>query len=682
MKKRFSITFLAISSVLLILACNTLSDFSASTPTQTAAPTITTSPRSTSIPLPQVPISPGEANPDEPLVISGSIPYSSPFFLNTISEPFVLLEDQAGFVNRDKEFEFPLAGQVIGPVLIHEDQTLSYSLALPSVPQGTFVDVSNNGKDDTGVQVFAVAYWSNTWGGPFLEPRDGTGWSTAYASTITDALQKYEITGGILIIWAPDDQQLFPLGFGEDGLLFTEDDPIEPVPAGYSIVDLNEDPFRIYKESQPKITLHEGDLAVNDYSNMSYIDSFEALFEKVSQEYPFTHEKGIDWARLYDEYAPRVSRARDGVNFYRAIRDFTYAIPDAHVGVSFNAEVFFQERGGSFGLVLAELSDGRVIVVKVLPDTPGETAGIMTGAQVIRWNDRPVQEVIEAETPYLGPYSTDHHKRLEQLIFITRVPPSEGINVEFQNPGENQPRQVTMTATVEYESLFDALPFFSLGALDLPVEVKVLDESGLAYIRITTFSDDYRLMAKLWERHIEKLIENDIPGLILDLRLNSGGSSGLAMDFAGYFFDEEIILSRRSYYNENLGEFEYTDYPTRVRPAPIIYEAPIAILVSPYCVSACEGFANALKYGGRAMTIGHYPTAGAFGEVGRGQYKLPGDLSLQFPTGRPETLDGNLLIEGEGVPLDISVPVTEESALNQVDTALEAAIQALLDEIK
>ena len=66
-----------------------------------------------------------------------------------------------------------------------------------------------------------------------------------------------------------------------------------------------------------------------------------------------------------------------------------------------------------------------------------------------------------------------------------------------------------------------------------------------------------------------------------------------------------------------------------------------------------------------------------FGEVGRGQYDLPGDFSLQVPTGRPETLDGELLIEGSGVPLDIQVPVTLESALGRVDAVLEAALDWL-----
>ena len=38
------------------------------------------------------------------------------------AEPFVMLEDQAGFYARDLEFEFPLAGQTIGPVWEIDEQ--------------------------------------------------------------------------------------------------------------------------------------------------------------------------------------------------------------------------------------------------------------------------------------------------------------------------------------------------------------------------------------------------------------------------------------------------------------------------------------------------------------------------------------------------------------------------------
>jgi C-terminal processing protease CtpA/Prc len=88
-----------------------------------------------------------------------------------------------------------------------------------------------------------------------------------------------------------------------------------------------------------------------------------------------------------------------------------------------------------------------------------------------------------------------------------------------------------------------------------------------------------------------------------------------------------------------------------------------------------------MSQGDRSIIVGNYPTAGAFGEVGRGQYDLPDDISMQFPTGRPETPDGQLLIEGVGVIPDITVPVTEESVLGGSDTVLEAAVQAILDQV-
>lgn len=208
----------------------------------------------------------------------------------------------------------------------------------------------------------------------------------------------------------------------------------------------------------------------------------------------------------------------------------------------------------------------------------------------------------------------------------------------------------------------------------------MLEDSGLGYLRINTFSDDYSLMAKLWERYITELIDNEIPGLILDLRVNSGGSSGLSLDFAGYFFDQEIEVYEGYYYNENSQQFEPTGYPASILPAPKYYDGPIAVLISADCFSACEGFSYAMSLEDRSLLVGHSPTAGAFGEVGLGQYKLPEDLSLQFPTGRPITPDGDILIEGVGVQPDILVPVTYESAMGQVDAVLEAAIKALLEE--
>jgi C-terminal processing protease CtpA/Prc len=639
-------------------------------------------PAATLTPIARAPVQPGDPNPDEPVAITGLIPFTSPFFLSSTAEPFVLLEDQAGFVARDREYQFPLASQSTGPVeFIEGEDALSFHIPLPGVPQGTFVDVDNNGQQDQGVQVFAVAYWSNTWGDPFLERRDGVGWSTAYSSTIVDP-EEGEITGGTLVVWAPDESQAFPTGFGDDGLLFTEDDPSAAIPAGYSLIDLNQEPFRAYKEARPELTLVEGAGEVSDLSAMSYKEAFDAMFEQATREYPFTEEKDLDWDALYDQFAPKAEAARSPEDFYRTVRDFTFTIPDGHVGVSLNGDVFFEDYGGSFGLVLSELSDGRVIVTDVVPETPAAEFGIAVGAEVERWNGQPMSSAIDAVVPGLGPYSTPHAERLGKVVFLTRVPPGDPATIEFRNPADSDSQEITLESDVEYLSLFRAIPAFGQDALSLPVEGEVLDESGLGYIRVNSFSDDYNLTARLWDRQIQALIENEVPGLIIDLRTNSGGSEGLALDFAGYFFDEEVPLFTNSYYSDSTGEFEERDWMHRVIPGPVYYDLPIAVLVSADCVSACEGFAHSLSAGGRAVIVGHSPTAGAFGEVGRGQYDLPDELSMQFPTGRPETPDGEVLIEGVGVVPDILVPVDEASALGQVDAVLEAAVEELLTRIR
>jgi C-terminal processing protease CtpA/Prc len=290
-----------------------------------------------------------------------------------------------------------------------------------------------------------------------------------------------------------------------------------------------------------------------------------------------------------------------------------------------------------------------------------------------------LDEAISQVVPFFGPYSTEHHKRLEQLVFLTRVPPDTWVDVTFTNPGETEATEVELRAIVEYDSLFQWIPSLSEDELALPLEAEVLDGSGVGYIKINTFSDDYNLMAQLWDRYIREFIEWEVPGIILDLRVNGGGSSGLARNFAGYFFDEEVILFERAYYNDLTGQFEYQDYPSRVLPGPVYYDGPLAVLVSSYCVSACEGFAYTLIQRDDVVVLGHAPSAGAYGEVGRGQYDLPADLSMQFPTGRTETMDGELVIEGVGVIPDVMVPVTEEGALGLVDSVLEAAIDELLD---
>jgi hypothetical protein len=291
----------------------------------------------------QFPAAPIQNDEGGPVVITGTVIYTNPFFTTGVTAPLIILEDQAGFVDRNEYFLFPQASQTLGQITSNfYTSPFTYSLALPIEPQGTLRDVDQDDQEDTGVMIFAVAYWDNTWGDPFLEERDqqGGGWSTAYASTriSTDPERLREITGGKYLIYAPDDQQGFPMGFGEDGLLFTEDDPIVAVPQGYTVIDLDTDPFTFDRSRSQAIDLIEPtDAALVDFSGLSYTEAFDAMVDMLTKEYAFTEYKGIEWASLAAKFRPDVQQAQNSRNpdlYVRTVARFLWSVPDGHVSVS------------------------------------------------------------------------------------------------------------------------------------------------------------------------------------------------------------------------------------------------------------------------------------------------------------------------------------------------------------
>ena len=214
-----------------------------------------------------------------PVIITGELRYTNAFFTSGVDDPLIVLEDQAGFIDRNEYFIIPLESQVPGQITSDFfTSPFSFSLSLPLEPKGSLRDVDNDGEDDSGVMVFAIAHWTNIFGGPLLDKCDqrGGGWSTAYASTRAsdDPETRLEITGGKFIIYAPEAGQGFPTGFGDDGLLFTDDDPIVTVPPGYSVVDMDETPFVFDRAARPIVDLIEPEAAaINDFSDLSYSDA-------------------------------------------------------------------------------------------------------------------------------------------------------------------------------------------------------------------------------------------------------------------------------------------------------------------------------------------------------------------------------------------------------------------------
>ena len=624
--------------------------------------------------------------------VYGEMSYTNPYLTDGVAEPLIILEDQAGFVDRDRDFTFSPESQVMGRLTSDFfTSPVSYVLQLPFEPQGSLRDVDNDGEEDGGVQIFAVAFWTNIWGPPELEERDlgGGGWSTAYASTDTSNRSQTlnEVIGGQLLVYAPDDAQGFPSGYGEDGLLFTEDDPAVGLPAGYTLVSLDSDPFTFDRSAEPVVNLIEGEASeADDFSEMDYTAAFDAMLDKFRREYAFTEYKGIDWDAKRAEYRPRFEQAQadaDPEAYEFALRDFAWSIPDSHVGVSFGPAVYrgFREAiAGGVGIAIRELDGGRIVVNFLLEDSPADEAGIELRAEILEINRQPAAEYVSETVAWSEPFSLEEQKRLQQLRYATRFPADSEVEISWRNPGAEEISNAVMPTSEERDS-FDFSSFFQgRDRHRLPLEFEEIEGSDFTLVQIHSFSDNERLTIDLWERLIEELNYYAVPGLVIDMRSNGGGSGWLAQQMAAYFFNEPHVLGNSGFYDEDTEDFFFdpdTEDDFILPPEGLRYDGEVAVLVYSSCYSACEFFSYYMTVEDRAAIVGHTATAGAGGSVET--FYMPDDMEVTFTVGRAVDADHNIHLEGIGVVPTLRVPVTEETLFSDGDPVLDAAIAWLND---
>jgi C-terminal processing protease CtpA/Prc len=625
-----------------------------------------------------------------PASFTGSLTYTNPFFISGVTQPLVILEDQAGFIDRNDTFLFPLESQVLGQITSDFfTSPFTYSITLPIEPQGTLRDVDNDGRQNTGIMLFSIAYWNNIWGDAFLEARDlaGGGWSASYASTriSTHPDMFREVIGGRFIVYAPDEQQGFPSDFGADGLLFTEDDPIVRLPQGYAVVNLDTSPFTFDRSRHQVVDLIEPEVsALVDFSELSFTTAFDAMLEKFRAEYAFTEYKGIDWDRLRETYRPQFEEAEansDDDAYSFALWQFLMEIPDGHIGLSpmspFTATIQHNIAQG-IGIAIQETDDGQAIVTYLVDGSPAERAGIRLGTEIIEIDNESIDTVI-SNTDTWQPFSTEYNLRLAQQRYAMRFDADTVVvSVTYRSTDDNSVTTVMLRPTPEIESLLNTLPQGS-SELRFPVEYRILD-NGFGYVAINSFLDNALLTIQLWERMIRQMKAANVPGIIIDMRRNGGGDGYLADQMSAYFFDETLTTGYQSRYNESIEEFFLNPRPRYLYPPQedLQYHALVAVVVGPQCASACERFAYNLTLQDRAAIVGQYPTAGLGGSIE--DFRMPLNMTIRFTVGRSVDIDHNIHIEGVGVAPTVRVPVTKEALLSDHDPVLEYAVSTLAGE--
>jgi len=136
-----------------------------------------------------------------------------------------------------------------------------------------------------------------------------------------------------------------------------------------------------------------------------------------------------------------------------------------------------------------------------------------------------------------------------------------------------------------------------LGLIDLPSFYATIDNTGNPTPRSTTAD-----VAEI----LKKFREEDVSGVILDLRHNGGGSLEEAIKLAGLFIKEGPVVQIKRPPPGPEGEVEVRE---DTDPS-IAYDGPLVLLTSKFSASASEIVAGALQDYGRALIVGDATTFG------------------------------------------------------------------------
>ena len=296
----------------------------------------------------------------------------------------------------------------------------------------------------------------------------------------------------------------------------------------------------------------------------------------------------------------------------------SYLSPDD----SENMQVQTRGEFGGLGIEVTQ-EDGFVKVVSPMDGTPADQAGIESGDFITH---------VDGES-ILG-------LTLNEAVELMRGPVGSEIIITVVREGTAEPFDVSI--------IRDTIKLTA---------VRARVEQNAVVLRVTTFNEQTypNLEAGLAEKIEELGSEENVSGIILDLRNNPGGLLNQAIKVSDAFLDKGEIVSTRGRNPQDGERFNAT-------PGDLANGKPIVVLINGGSASASEIVAGALQDHHRAIVVG----TKSFGK-GSVQTVMPlrGNGAMRLTTARYYTPSGRS-IQALGVSPDILVeqprrtPATEE----------------------
>lgn len=322
-----------------------------------------------------------------------------------------------------------------------------------------------------------------------------------------------------------------------------------------------------------------------------------------------------------------------------AIRGMLEALEDPYTSY-FNTEEFedFNDSlSGTFEGIGAEIGirDEILTVVSPLPNTPAENAGLLAGDKILFIN--------ETDTEGMP---------VERAVTLIR--------------GEKG-TEVTLTIAREGEDIQEIV--IQRGVINVPeIQIESLG-NGVVHAQIYQFgqqtADELGRQLQDFQRENEQ-----IQGVVLDLRGNPGGYLDQAVKMTGLFVDLGSVAV-----TEKFGDGQTEDLKTKERPQ--FPDIPVVVLVNEGSASASEIVAGALRDLENATIVGQ--TSFGKGSVQKLE-RLKRGGAIKVTIAEWLTPNGTVIQEA-GITPDIEVERTVEDINNDRDPQLEKATEEIKSQI-
>ena len=251
---------------------------------------------------------------------------------------------------------------------------------------------------------------------------------------------------------------------------------------------------------------------------------------------------------------------------------------------------------GGLGLVVA-MKGGFVTVVTPMEDTPGFRAGILTGDRIVKVRGHSVESM-----------------GLDEVVKTLRGDPDTEVTLTILRPSSGETKDYTLKRAIIQMAMVKDIN----GKKDFPV-----DENKIGYVRITQFGDQ---TSEELEDAIQKLKEQGMQALVIDLRWNPGGLLDEAVGVCQKFLPRgDLVVSTE-------GRNSVEKYYAR-GSGDELKGMPIVVLANLGSASAAEIVTGCLQDRHRAVVLGEK----TFGK-GSVQDHFPASADGSAPADRGEIL--------------------------------------------